>query len=86
MRYIEILLKLAFLILGLFLIFTKDLGNACLSLFLIVSILLGVVLMLNKNMSYRYPAKFKHFDRLILIRRVEGALLIVFGATMSYLI
>ena len=81
MRYLEIILKLLFLAGSIFFIITKSVASPWFNIFLVVSIVLGIVLILNMDSSYRYP----HTAATYWMRRVEGALLIIFAAVTAYL-
>lgn len=53
--------------------------------FLIVSVLLGLTLLLNtKHPSYIYPLGYEYNRRVIIMRRIEGGLMLVFAAVVSY--
>jgi hypothetical protein len=79
MRYIEIILKLSFLALAITLLITKNIVSPFFTLFLLVSIVLGLVLMINKDASYH----FKQSRKDIRIRRFEGAIMILFAVIMT---
>lgn len=73
MRFIEIILKLAFL-LGAIYIFAIGWVALTFSLaFISVAILLGICLLFNKEASYNFPQT----KRDLLLRRIEGIVLIV---------
>jgi hypothetical protein len=78
MRYLETILKLLFLAGAVFFMITKSVTNIYFLDFLFVSLLLGVILILNKDASYH----FKQSKRDLTIRKIEGALLILFSAIM----
>ncbi len=74
MKYIEIILKVAF-VAGAGVFFTAgDMFMTYFSSFLLVCILLGIILLFNKDQSYGY----KLAKREVVMRRIEGAVLIVF--------
>ncbi|MEK7609505.1 MAG: hypothetical protein AAB470_00075 [Patescibacteria group bacterium] len=81
MRYTEIILKLLFLIGAVSFIITKNILSPLFQVFLVVTILLGITLLLNKNASYY----FKQSNRDLTIRKIEGILLIVFSVVVSSL-
>jgi len=82
MRYTEILLKILFLIGGINFIVTKSVTSIWFSLFLVVSFILGLILIINKNPSYRNC----NTKRDLAIRGIEGTLLIVFSLVMYLLL
>ncbi len=82
MKYIEIFLKLAFLIISVMFIITNSIDSSWFFVSLLVSFLLGIILIINKNSSYNYPQT----DRDYLIRRIEGVLLLIFSLTAFFLI
>ena len=47
--------------------------------FLETSFLLGFVLVLNREESYKYPPGYPHMDRVYLMRKIEGLILILFS-------
>lgn len=75
MRSIEITLKFCFLILAVVLISTSNVINVGLWTFLVISFALGVVLTLNKKPSYKGANTKSDFR----IRKIEGALLVIFS-------
>ena len=79
MRYVEIILKLAFLVTSVFLIVTRDIFSPIFSLLLIICIVLGLVLMLNKKASYN----FRQTKKDLKMRQVEGGILVLFAAIVS---
>ncbi len=82
MRYIESILKLLFLAGAIFFIVTKDISSSNFLCFLLVSLILGVVLMFNKDASYH----FKQTKRDLGMRKIEGVLLVIFSVVISLLI
>lgn len=82
MRYIEIILKLAFLALAIVLFATSIFTSTWLTPFLAVSLVLGIVLFFNKHESYGYPAGYSKMNRVYLMRKVEGILLVAFSVIM----
>ncbi len=75
MRSLESVLKIAFLVLGIALIWTKNFTAPGLQTFLGISFVLGVVLIFNHHTSYNF--KQKPSD--LAMRRIEGILLVVFA-------
>ena len=82
MRYNEIILKLMFLAGAIYFIVTKNVNSAYFFYFLLVSLILGAVLILNKDASYH----FKQSKRDLKIRKVEGALMIIFAVVISFIV
>jgi len=80
MRYFEIFLKIAFV--GQIVTFFKPLfyENTAFLFFIETALMLGIVLLLNKKQSYGYQLT----RRDIIIRRIEGVLLIVFAILMMF--
>jgi hypothetical protein len=82
MRYFEIILKIVFLGAVLVVGFNNDLlFSRWLCVILTVSLLLGIVLLLNKKQSYGYELSMRE----VKIRRIEGVLLVVFGMIFGIL-
>ncbi len=81
MRTIETILKLVFLGLSIYFLSTQAVLSSLFNLFLLVSIVLGMVLMLNHDASYH----FKQTKKDLGIRKVEGGALILFAAIVSSL-
>jgi len=81
MRIIEIILKLAFVVTAIILATHSTVVSALLH-FLIVSLLLGIVLLFNKNSSY---GSWGNSKRDYAMRRVEGTILII-ATIVGYLI
>lgn len=75
MRKLEIILKLVFLAGSINFYITKAFDSIGFTVYLIAGILLGLILIINKDSSYHYPQKPQDY----VIRRVEGALLIIFS-------
>lgn len=86
MKYIEIILKLAFLALAIVLFVTKAIPSVSFYSFLIVSLVLGAVLIFNKHESYSYPAGYPKMNRVYMLRRIEGLVLVVFSIVSLILI
>ena len=84
MRIIEIILKLAFLVLAIFVIATQQVFGQWFMWLVYVGFLLGLILIFNKKESYGYPADYPKMSRVYLMRRIEGALLIA-GALVIFL-
>ncbi len=80
MKYIEILLKLAFLVLAVIVLVTKAVPSVSFDILLVVCIFLGLVLLFNKQSSYGFPQAKKDF----VMRRIEGVLLMAFSI-ISYI-
>lgn len=76
MRKLEIILKILFLAMFVFVYRTySDYFGLSAAVFILISFLLGLVLMVNKDQSYGYPLSFHE----VVERRIEGVLLIVFS-------
>jgi hypothetical protein len=85
MRIIEILLKLAFLAISAYMVIVS-LSHESFNAFLIVSVLLGLTLIFNRNHpSYKYLADYKYNNRVIMMRRIEGILILAFAAVAGYI-
>jgi hypothetical protein len=82
MRYLEIVLKLAFLIGAVCLYIQKATIGSCVNIFLLISLLLGIILIINKDSSYHYPQTKRDY----IIRRIEGGILIVFSILFFFLV
>ncbi|MEK7646717.1 MAG: hypothetical protein AAB381_03435 [Patescibacteria group bacterium] len=80
MRYFEIFLKIAFV--GQIITFFKPLfyENTAFLFFIETSFMLGIVLLLNKKQSYGYRLT----QRDLVIRRIEGVLLVIFAVLMVF--
>ena len=76
MKYLEILLKLAFLILSVYIIVSKNVMSHWFLALLVVALLLGITLIFNKKQSYNYPSNWPKLNRVFLLRRIEGILLV----------
>jgi hypothetical protein len=81
MRYFEIVLKLLFLAGSVFFIVTHDIASLWFGAYMIIGAALGIVLIFNKDSSYRYP----HTANTFLMRRIEGALLLAFPAIIYFI-
>ncbi|HTK33186.1 MAG TPA: hypothetical protein VL335_01415 [Candidatus Paceibacterota bacterium] len=81
MRTVETILKLAFLGLAIYFLSTQAVLSPLFSLFLLVSIVLGMFLMLNHEASYHFKQSKKDLG----IRKIEGGVLILFAAIVSSL-
>ncbi len=77
MRTIEIILKLAFLALAIYVIAAGQVFTHWLVWLMDVGLVLGLVLIFNKKESYGYPKDYPKINRIYMIRRIEGALLIL---------
>jgi hypothetical protein len=84
MRYIEIFVKLLFLGLAIFIFVTNAFLTLWLLIFLETSFLLGFVLVLNKEESYRYPPGYPKMNRVYLMRKIEGLILILFSIIIFF--
>lgn len=82
MRILEIILKLAYLAASVYL-FVAGISHTAIIVFLVASVLLGIVLIFNqKHPSYRYPTNYPKYNRVILMRRVEGVLILLFAGAV----
>ena len=84
MKIIEIILKLAFLALAIYVIATGQVFGHWFMALVYVGFALGLVLIFNKHESYGYPAGYPKIKRVYLMRRIEGAILVV-GALVVFL-
>lgn len=75
MRQLELFLKVVFVIMAVATFLDQVLYSPYLGVFIVVSFLLGIVLLFNKQASYR----FKQTKRDLLIRRIEGIVLVAFS-------
>lgn len=82
MKYLEILLKLAFLALSIYIIVSKNVMSHWFMSLLIVALILGITLIFNKKQSYNYPTNWPKLNRVFLIRRIEGVLLVICSIVM----
>ena len=82
MKYIEIILKLAFLALSIYIIVSKNVMSDWFLALLAVALLLGITLIFNKKQSYNYPSNWPRLNRVFLLRRIEGALLVICSVAM----
>ena len=74
MRIIEIILKLAFLVLSLYIIATGQVFSHIAVILAYVCFLLGIVLIFNKHTSY---GSWGNAKKDFVMRRIEGVILIV---------
>ena len=81
MRYTEIIFKLAFLGLAIYFLSIQTVLSPLFDLFLIICIVLGLILLLNKHASYNFKQKRKDLK----LRQVEGGILILFAVFTSTL-
>ena len=81
MRIFEIILKLLFLLGSIYSIKSEIVSTPFLITFLIVCLVLGIVLIFNKDSSYNYPQT----KRDLIIRKIEGGLLIIFSLSVYYI-
>ncbi len=81
MRIFEIILKLLFLLGSIYSIKSEIVSTPFLITFLIVCLVLGIVLIFNKDSSYNYPQT----KRDLIIRKIEGGLLIIFSLSLYYI-
>ncbi len=72
MRYFEIALKIAFLVIGAAQYISGNVFTCWFLVFIAISFVLGIVLLFNKKSSYN----FKQTKQDLLIRKVEGWVLI----------
>jgi hypothetical protein len=79
MRYLEITIKLIFLGLAIYIFVANAFISPWLLVFLETSFLLGFVLVLNREESYRYPPGYPNMARVYLMRKIEGLILILFS-------
>jgi len=86
MKYIEIIFKLAFLVLAIVLFVTRSIPSFYFYAFLAVSLVLGIVLFFNKHESYGYTADYPRMSGVYLTRKIEGVLLVIFSITFFILI
>ena len=82
MRITEIILKLAFLVLSVYIIVTENVMSDWFMALLVTALFLGIVLIFNKKQSYRYPANWPKLGRVFMLRRIEGCLLVIVSVTM----
>lgn len=75
MKIFEIILKLLFLGGSIYSIKSESVPLSFLIIYLSLCLVLGIVLMFNKKQSYGYELS----KREIVIRRIEGVLLVVFS-------
>lgn len=80
MRLLELFLKIVFVILAVAVFLDHVLYSPYLKVFIITSLLLGIVLLFNKDASYR----FKQTKRDLFIRRIEGIVLVAFSLAAGY--
>lgn len=79
MRYIEIILKLSFLGLSIFFLVTQNIMTPIFQLYLVICVVLGLVLLLNKDDSYHIKQTKKDHR----IRQIEGGIMIFFATIVS---
>jgi hypothetical protein len=75
MRTFETLLKLTFFLSSLYFMAVRPFNSDHFLVFLVVSLVLGVVLFINKHSSYDYPHKPADF----IVRKMEGTILALFS-------
>jgi Ca2+/Na+ antiporter len=80
MRILETILKLLFLSGSIYSIKSEVVPIQFLSVYLLITLILGIVLIFNKQSSYNYPQTKRDF----VIRRIEGGLLIIFSLFVAY--
>lgn len=80
MRIFEAVLKLLFLFGSIYSIKAETVSTTFLVSFLVICTILGIVLIFNKDSSYNYPQT----NRDLIIRKIEGTLLIIFSLFISY--
>lgn len=77
MKYLEILLKLAFLALSIYVIATRQVFGDAFMILAYVALILGVVLIFNKKQSYDYPANYPKIKNVFAMRKIEGIILVL---------
>ncbi len=77
MKYLEIILKLAFLALAIFVIVTRQVFGEAFMILTYVTFILGLVLIFNKKQSYNYPANYPKIKNVFMMRRIEGIILVL---------
>ncbi|HEX7724361.1 MAG TPA: hypothetical protein VF438_01325 [Candidatus Paceibacterota bacterium] len=80
-RYKEIILKILFFVGIVYVLATKQVSVASQSFLIVLAIgfILGIILIYNKqDPSYRYPKNYRHNNRVLIMRKIEGILLVVF--------
>ena len=82
MRYLEIILKLAFVVTAIFVGVNYSVHTSDILIFLAISFLLGIILLFNKKQSYGYTLE----KREIVIRRIEGVLLVLFSIILFFIL
>ncbi len=80
MRKLEIILKILFLAGSIYSIKSEVVSHLFLIIYLAICLILGIVLIFNKKQSYGYELQ----KREIVIRIIEGILLIIFSIFVSY--
>lgn len=80
MRYVEIVLKLTFLITFINFSTQTSIVSSAFDALLITAFVLGFVLTWNKNASYN----FRQTKRDLIIRKIEGVLLMLFALIFSF--
>ncbi|MDE2188104.1 MAG: hypothetical protein KGJ35_00040 [Patescibacteria group bacterium] len=84
MKIIEIILKLTFLVLAIYVIATGQVFGQWFMWLVYTAFILGIVLIFNKHESYGYPTNYPKMNRVFLIRRIEGVILVA-GALVVFL-
>ena len=82
MKTLEIILKLAFLAGAVSFITTQSISSIGFIVFLVISFVLGIVLIINKDSSYSKAQTKKDYA----IRKTEGGLLIIFSVVTFYVV
>jgi hypothetical protein len=77
MRIIEIILKLAFLGLAITVMVSQHVFGHLITALAIVGFVLGLFLIFNKKESYGYPKNYPKMNRVYLMRRIEGVILVL---------
>jgi hypothetical protein len=77
MKYFEIILKIAFLALAIYVIATRQVFGEAFMILTYIAFILGVVLIFNKKQSYNYPANYPKIKNVFMMRRIEGIILVL---------
>lgn len=82
MRYIETALKIIYLVGSVYFIYTENVLSPFFWVYTVLSAVLGAILIFNKDSSYRFAQK----PRDIIMRRIEGVILIVFAVSTVFIL
>jgi len=77
MKYLEIILKLAFLALSIYVIATRQVFGEAFMILTYIAFVLGIVLIFNKKQSYNYPANYPKIKNVFIMRKIEGLILVL---------